>query len=515
MKKILIILSIILFFTLEAEGGRKYVKIELRSGEIIEGHLIERTNTYIKIDRFGSESTYSQNDIKGVSTHFKDCVEKKEATLLLTEAQDKDTDEGVRLYRAIYEKYPFDCAAQYAQREIINLLTRLGRLEEAFSECDKYIKKYPDAEDAASWLLWKADVLRSLGYNKKQAGQHEKSVAFCKESLNAYKQLISDYPNNSLIEDARWYTLEVEFEHLKTVSGEEAVARFKEFYPASKRHCADALWAIAKIYDEQLKNYSTAVIYYQDYINRYPQGESTARLEIGDCFNRLGDLDKAFIAWEECVTEKSVRGRYASEALMNFAFMGERFEQQNNYQGALKAFNKFIELSPKRADCFAQGYDRFIMRKIADIYLQQKDYKQAINILLKSLSDPVSYLEGGFGQDGRQIRYTIDASEILSLLADAYERSGDASKADKMKRQSENLKKNMDAIRQAIENQHIGSRAKVEIGSIKVGSVKAEVEYGLFYPGVIGEGCGAGFKVFLMRSPFGWSIIRKERTWVS
>jgi TolA-binding protein len=144
-----------------------------------------------------------------------------------------------------------------------------------------------------------AMVLGLAGCTKPPAEEYVKKAEEAEKggvwsvALENYQNLIRDHPTSPLAENAMFNIATIQNNSLRNFDA--AVSQYKSFittYPESKK-AATATFLIAFLYNNDLKNLDSARVYYQMFLARYPTNEmaSSAQFEL----NNLGKSPDEFV----------------------------------------------------------------------------------------------------------------------------------------------------------------------------------------------------------------------------
>ena len=430
----------------------------------------------------------------------------KEAVKLLYRAWESYGEEQVGLYRQIIERFPDTGCAERARRDLANTLTGMGRIDEAIEEYRRYIEKYPGSAEARNAQSWIAQYIHSRGTSE--------------EALQEYRLLLSMFPDTSSKEaaHARWRVLELEYEKLKSISPEKALEGYRQLAEESDYYRSDALWAVARIYENDLKDRREAVTCYQSFIEALPQGSSSAGAlwRIAEINREEGDLSGA-CKWYIRIARDHAGGSQAGDAMMRLAFSGEQFAADGDQERAMKAYRAFIELYPLQGEhgpdsggYLGYGYEREIMKRTAAIHFEREEFDRSVEMYRKLLAYNEEFLPGSFTHLDRRVDYVIDFLDIFRLLEEVYVKAGQDGKAQEASRLRLVLEGELSAIKEAV-TEKFGSDTTSTVSFTRIDLSKggAVVDISIMYSPRLGYGS----RVWLNKSDQGWSIGRSETTW--
>ncbi len=430
----------------------------------------------------------------------------KEAVKLLYKAWESYGEVQVGLYRQIIERFPDTGCAERARRDLANTLTGLGRVDEAIEEYRHYIEKYPGSTEARNAQSWIAQDIYGRGKFE--------------EALQEYRCLLTMFPDLSVKEAAhtRWRVLELEYEKLKSISPELAVERYRQLTEESDYYRSDALWAVARICENDLKDSREAVACYQSYIESLPQGNSSAEAQwrIAEIKREDGDLSSA-CKWYRLIARDHAGSRQAGDAMMRLAFSGEQYAADGTGELAIETYRAFIELYPLQGEhgpdsggYLGYGYEREIMKKTAVLHGERGECDKSAELYRKLLAYDEEFLPGSFTHLDRRVDYVIDFLDIYHSLEEVYLKAGHEGKAQEASRLRLALEGELSAIKGVV-TEKFGSdtTSTVSFTRIDLNQDGAVVDISIMYSPRLGYGS----RVWLNKNDQGWRIERSETTW--
>ncbi|MFH1621746.1 MAG: outer membrane protein assembly factor BamD [Candidatus Omnitrophota bacterium] len=160
---------------------------------------------------------------------------------------------AITIYRKIIENYPYSKVAPVSQYKIGLVLKSAGSLAEAKVEFEKVIASYPDSEwaEAARYQVAQTASLASLKSDYDQE--------LTQEAKERYEEFLTKHPDAEISEEAQ--------DEILDLTDKEAQKDFN----------------VGQFYEKQ-RSFSSAAIYYEDVIRKYPKSkwaeESMERIKI-------------------------------------------------------------------------------------------------------------------------------------------------------------------------------------------------------------------------------------------
>jgi len=234
---------------------------------------------------------------------------------------------------------------------------RLALAQEYFGKAAYYFTR--TASEA------KSEKLRVLAQNQLISSYYE-SENYDKAVEEAEK-LIIEYPNSRFVEDAL-YNMAWSYYELKDY--DRAIEKFSELierFPVGYR--ADrALFQIGECYYDQGR-YAEAIGYYQKLVDQKGIENVTekdimqmrreklrrlveetvlelvakAQIKVGDCYAKIGELDKATEAYERVITHFSSERGFVEDTYIRMADM---YLERGDLNGAIRVYKQAIDRSP-------------------------------------------------------------------------------------------------------------------------------------------------------------------------
>jgi len=126
----------------------------------------------------------------------------------MDEMREGTYETAIKSFEALEDRYPYGRYAQQAQLQIIYAHYKQKNIPEAIAACDRFIKENPTspAVDYAYYLKGLANFNTDLGLFSFLVDNDlsDRDPKAAKESFNAFKELITRFPNSNYAEDARY-----------------------------------------------------------------------------------------------------------------------------------------------------------------------------------------------------------------------------------------------------------------------------------------------------------------------
>ena len=111
------------------------------------------------------------------------------------------------LFQKLESRFPFGCHAQQALMEIAYTYYKEGETAQAVQTCDRFIRQYPNHPnvDYVYYLKGLASFNEDLGFLGRLLSQDisERDAKAAREAFDAFKDLVTRYPDSRYTEDAR------------------------------------------------------------------------------------------------------------------------------------------------------------------------------------------------------------------------------------------------------------------------------------------------------------------------
>lgn len=179
---------------------------------------------------------------------------------------DGSFDAAIKQYEKLQSRYPYGRYAQQAMLEMAYAYYKQGEPDPAISAADRFIKQFPNNPhvDYAYYLKGVANFNGEISFINRLGGQDpsERDPEIRQASFNAFKELVSRFPNSKYAPDARLrmqylsnsmalYDLHIAQYYLRRSAHIAAVNRAQELirkYPDSTS-VRDALQVQVQAYD--------------------------------------------------------------------------------------------------------------------------------------------------------------------------------------------------------------------------------------------------------------------------
>lgn len=140
---------------------------------------------------------------------------------------DGNYEQASKLYESLESRYPYGTYSQQAQLEQIYSYYKQHETASAISEADRFIKAHPNhpSVDYAYYMKGLANFSDDLGlfgmYNDQDLAQRD--IKPTRESFDAFKELVTRFPNSRYVEDA---TVRMSYLVNAMAKGDLATARY-------------------------------------------------------------------------------------------------------------------------------------------------------------------------------------------------------------------------------------------------------------------------------------------------
>ena len=132
------------------------------------------------------------------------------ASKLFTDAMgdmdDSNYEQAIKKFEILESRYPYGKYAEQAQLEVAYAYYKQEDAASATAACDRFIKLHPTHPnvDYAYYLKGLANFNENLGMIAKLGGQDvtERDPKQARESYNAFKELVTRFPNSKYAEDS-------------------------------------------------------------------------------------------------------------------------------------------------------------------------------------------------------------------------------------------------------------------------------------------------------------------------
>lgn len=122
--------------------------------------------------------------------------------------EDHSYDRAIKRLETLQSRYPYGRYAQQAQMEVAYAYYKKGEPAPALATLDRFVKQYPKSEHLDYVFYLKGLInfnenLNSFFSTMFQQDPAERDAAALRDSFDAFKELVSRYPNSIYAEDAR------------------------------------------------------------------------------------------------------------------------------------------------------------------------------------------------------------------------------------------------------------------------------------------------------------------------
>ncbi len=295
------------------------------------------------------------------------------------------------LYQGIVNRWPQTPLALLAQNQIAISYADQGKWREAVNALEGIVKKYPQSPLLPQILFAAGDI-----YSEK--------LNLTDQALRTYQQILDNYP-----EDPLGGRAELSIGRLYLKKGLPAQARkaFQEVikkFPKDVNSSAEAQFGIGASYETEGK-WDQALNEYRWVLDKYPHTQAALRIPL-----YLAD-------------------HYSQAGIENLA--------KQEYKRAVKTYQGMVEDSPKSL------YAAYAQEKIAQCYLHQKRWREAISSLWSLIRDfpPSRPMINGYLLLGMVYETKLqDKSGALKVYKEFLRRFPNHPLKEKVKKKMEDLK---------------------------------------------------------------------------
>ncbi len=314
----------------------------------------------------------------------------------------KKYDQAIEIYDEILKKFPDSPYTDYIQyRQGIALLKK-GNIEGATLAFTTLAKNFPNSKylnDTRYYLglayfkrenwsqakksieefmknlspqsEYKADALYILASSLFNLGEYTKA-------MSTFQEIVKNFSyRKKLSRDSEIGIAKCLYERGET---KEALKRFKIIaykYPQTETEMEVLLWL--SDYYIGSNNYENAILYLKQILKHFPgsDNEPLVRYKLGQAYASLGKFDEALKQFK--IVTRSENKTFAAKAQLAIANI---FSQKVEPQSAIETYQQIADNSP--------DFKKEALMKIAQLYIDQKKYKEAIETFKKALKAPSS-----------------------------------------------------------------------------------------------------------------------------
>lgn len=125
----------------------------------------------------------------------------------MSELKDENFDAAITSFETLQSRYPYGRYAQQALLELAYTYYRKGESESSVSSADLFIKQYPNHQyvDYAYYVKGLANFHGEISILQSLGGQDptERDPKAAQDSFNAFKDLITRFPNSKYAQDSK------------------------------------------------------------------------------------------------------------------------------------------------------------------------------------------------------------------------------------------------------------------------------------------------------------------------
>ncbi|MCA9398732.1 MAG: tetratricopeptide repeat protein, partial [Candidatus Omnitrophica bacterium] len=408
-----------------------YPKAILSYERLIE-NLSEQTEREDVIEKayFGLAWAYLKaGDIDEAVANFEKIKNKTKSTTVkisaLTQIGDayqdmNELEKAVEIYDGILKEYPDSAYVDYVQYRQGVALLKMDEISAATLASQNLKVNFPESRylndikyylavayfKKQDWAVAREQIMLFLDTLSESSEFHAEAYYILglshfhlgdyRKAISVFENILADYPEQKAI--GRNAEFHIAKSYYKMNSPEEAIERMKTIitkYAASEIALNALVWL--GDYYLQAANYDEAIKSYENCIEVFPDNDQIDMVyyELSQAYRAKDDLEKAVGILDNIDRERN-RELYAKAKLL----AAEIFSQKLESEAAVETYQKIISSSPDfRRDAYV---------KLAEVYLKNQNYKDAVAIYKKALKTEPKYSD------------TKDV-EIQFLLADAYE----------------------------------------------------------------------------------------------
>jgi len=295
------------------------------------------------------------------------------------------------IYEKIVKKFHSRKEREWAYYRIGQCCQKLKLFPRAIFSYERFCQQYPHSD----YLL---EVKYNLACSYQKVGNLEKATQILRKTI--YK-----FPQDKIIAKLYLTLADCLSQQNKTEESISIYQKITHRYPQEPQS-AQAYLKLGDIYLKK-EHYSEAVLYYSSFLKQYPYSEEQhkALFSLARCYLLQKEMDKA-LSMFSLLVNKFPQGKFRGEALF---IIGDILYRKEEYNKGLSVLRRIIEENKTPSPLLSKT-----RKKIADIYLAQKKYPQAIQIYEEMLNHP----------------YFPDEDKIYFRLGNLYKQMGDYQRAE-------------------------------------------------------------------------------------
>jgi len=290
-----------------------------------------------------------------------------------------------RVYEKIVRKFPLEKEAGWSYYRIGQCHQKLGFFPQAILSYQKFLQQYPYSE----YLI---EGKYNLACSYEKMGDLERATQILRKT-------ISEFPQSKVVAGLYLVLANCLLQQSKT---EESIAIYQRIIRrySQEPQSAQAYLKLGDIYLER-NRYSEAILCYTSLLQQYPysEGQDKVLFSLAQCYLLQREMEKA-LSMLSLLVNRFPQGKLKEEALF---ITGDIFYEKGEYDKSLNVFRTITEENQVTSSLLNK-----VQKKIAEVYLIQKEYSKAIDVYEQMLNHP----------------YFQDEDKIYFELANLYKRVG-------------------------------------------------------------------------------------------
>lgn len=289
------------------------------------------------------------------------------------------------VYQKIVRKFPREKEAEWSYYRISQSYQKLRLFPQAIISYQKFLQQYPYSE----YLI---EGKYNLAYSYQEMGDLEKATQILRKTID-------EFPQSEIAAGLHLALANCLFQQSKTEQSVSVYQKIIRRY-SQQPQSAQAYLKLGDIYLKR-KRYSEAILSYTSFLKRYPysEGQDRALFSLAQCYLLQKEMEKA-LSMFSLLVNKFPQSKFSQEALF---ITGDIFYEKGEYDKSLNVFRTITEENQATSSLLNK-----VEKKIAQVYLMQKEYSKAIDVYEQMLNHP----------------YFQDEDKIYFELANLYSRVG-------------------------------------------------------------------------------------------
>jgi len=270
-----------------------------------------------------------------------------------------------RVYEKIVKKFSMEEEAERAYYRIGQCHQGLGLFPQAVLAYEKFLQQYPYSE----YLI---EGKYNLACSYQEMGDLEKATQILRKT-------IYEFPYSKIIAELYLALANCLFQQSKTEESTSIYQKIIRRYPQEPQS-AQAYLKLGDIYLEK-KRYSEAILCYTSFLKQYPYsgGQDKILFSLARCYLLQKEMEKA-LSILSLLINKFPQSKCREEALF---ITGDIFYEKEEYDKSLNIFRIITEENQVTSSLLNR-----VQKKIAEVYLTQKEYSKAIDVYEQMLNHP-------------------------------------------------------------------------------------------------------------------------------